>query len=87
MRKSRFASALVMLVAMVVLTGCLFDPEPVETTKAQAQSVADSLVYVKSKNGLCFGVGTTARFSTSGSVAQSSVMVHVECDKVGLGPS
>jgi hypothetical protein len=45
---------------MLALTGCL-EPSAEVTKPNEAQALADALVYVKAKNGLCFGVGTTSR--------------------------
>lgn len=75
-----------LIVALAVLmTACgVFEPD-VEVTKPQhAQEAADSFVYVKAKNGLCFGVTTLSRMSTGGYVAMNNIIVHVPCEAVGL---
>ena len=68
------------------LSACLA-PEVEETKPTDAQSLVDGLVYVKAKNGLCFGVGTTSRVSTGGTVAMSNVLVQVDCNSVTLSPT
>ena len=59
----RFRTVVFVAVAMAALSGCL-EPSAEKTAPADAQMLADSLVYVKAKNGLCFGVGTTSRVDT-----------------------
>lgn len=80
----KFLTLAVFLAVSFGITGCLFDPEVEKTTQVHAQKLADSLVYVKARNGLCFGVTTTSRVATSGSAAVSNMMVNVPCEKVNL---
>ena len=71
-------------ISCLMLSGCL-EPEAEKTDRKEAQKLADSLEYVKSnKTGICFGVGTTSRLSTNGTVAYNNVMVVVDCKSVGL---
>lgn len=73
------------LVAVTALVGCnLFEPSVEETKPEDAQTLVDSLVYVKAKNGLCFGVTTTSRMATSGSAAYNNHLVQVDCATVKL---
>jgi len=78
--KHRIAIA---LAACLALTGCL-EPSPEETTPKSAKELVDAMVYVKAKNGLCFGVATTTRWSTNGTAAAANIVVEVACEKVGL---
>ncbi len=83
MRKQFFP--LVAILA-VCLSGCdgLMTPDIEKTKPDDAQKLVDSLVYVKSNKGICFGVTTTSRMNTSGAVAYSQLVVPIECSKVGL---
>ena len=49
-----------------------------------AMTLADALVYVKAKNGLCFGIGTTSRMDTGGRLSYTNQVVNVPCAAVGL---
>ena len=71
------------LAAALAMTGCL-EPSAETTKPADAQTLADALVYVKAKNGLCFGVGTTSRMDTGARLSYTNQMVHVPCAAVGL---
>lgn len=82
--KTRLAALLGLVLTAVVLSGCPFNPSAEETSVQDAQALADSITYVKAKNGLCFGVTTTSKFSTSGSISMSNQMVHVPCEAVVL---
>jgi hypothetical protein len=59
------------------MTGCL-EPSAKVTKLDDAQTLANALVYVKAKNGLCFGVGTTSRMSTN------ATLVYSNCAAVGI---
>jgi hypothetical protein len=54
------------------------------TKPTEAQALVDALVYVKAKNGLCFGVGTTSRMDTGARLSYTNQVVHVPCAAVGL---
>lgn len=72
-----------LLLLCLALTGCL-EPSVKETKPDDAQTLVDSMVYVRAKNGLCFGVGTTSRMSTNGTLAYANQVVTVPCEAVGL---
>lgn len=72
-----------MLGITLTLTGCL-EPSAEATKPQDAQTLADALVYVKAKNGLCFGVGTTSRMDTGARLSYTNQVVHVPCAAVGL---
>jgi hypothetical protein len=72
-----------MLGVTAALTGCL-EPSTEVTKPTEAQALADSLVYVKAKNGLCFGVGTTSRMDSGAKLSYTNQVVHVPCAAVGL---
>ena len=82
MFKSIYTIALVIVVTFS-LTGCL-GPTPEKTSVKEAQELADSLMFVKSNKGICFGVGTVSRMSTNATVAMNNVMVTVDCKAVGF---
>lgn len=67
----------------IILLGIIFGfgctPTPLETTPADAQGIIDSMVYVKAKNGLCFGVATVQRVNSNGAIAQNIIAVSVPC--------
>jgi hypothetical protein len=65
-----------------VLYGCTQQPK--ETESDEAQTLVDSMKYVKAKNGLCFGVVTVDRFSSNGTTARNQMIVPAECSKIGL---
>jgi hypothetical protein len=68
-----------------LLSACdVLNPSAEKTEPVDAQALVDALVYVKAKNGLCFGVGTTSRISTGGSATYSNHVVNVLCEDVGL---
>lgn len=67
--------------AALVLSGCRLT-EASDTPPAAAQKVADSFVYTKARNGLCFGVATQTRVSTGGSLTENVLVVNVPCDAV-----
>lgn len=71
------------LLASAALSGCL-EPSAEATKPTDAQALVDAMVYVKAKNGLCFGIATTSRMSTNVSIAYSNVAVVVPCGAVGL---
>ena len=64
------------------LCGCT--PTPQNTHTADAQAVVDAMTYVKSKVGICYGVATVSRVSTTGSWAVNQMIVSVNCQSVGL---
>lgn len=66
----------------LALSGCA--PTPQETAPNEAQALVGSMVYVRAKNGLCFGVSTTARLDTGGKLSQTNQVVHVPCAAAGL---
>lgn len=66
-----------------VLVGCKLT-SPTETDRKSVQEVADSLHYVKARNGLCFGVTLMERISTSGAYTENFLIVNVPCQAVGL---
>jgi hypothetical protein len=77
---------LILAVAMVCtapLSGCL-EPTAEKTSVTDAQALVDAMTFVKSKHGLCFGIGTVSRISTNGTSAMSNVAVSVDCKAVGL---
>lgn len=71
--------AVLLASSTLLLAGC-FEPEPEETKPEDAQALVDSMVFVKSKQGLCFGVSTTSRFNTGGVASYSNQVVWVPCD-------
>jgi hypothetical protein len=64
--------------------GVNMTPQPEVTKPEEAQALVDSMVYVKNKRGLCFGITTVSRMSTSGSVAVNQSVVEIDCKKVDL---
>ena len=72
-----------LLCITLALSGCL-EPSAEVTKPDEAQALADSLVYVKAKNGLCFGVGTTSRMDTGVKLSYTNQVVYVPCMAVGL---
>lgn len=64
------------------LGGCT--PTPTVTKPTDAQALVEALTFVKAKNGLCYGVATVERFSSSGSLAVNQSVVPVDCGRVGL---
>lgn len=73
----------VSLACAAMLSGCL-EPEAAKTSLKDAQALVDAMTFVKSKHGLCFGIGTVSRMSTNGSLAMNNVAVVVDCKAVGL---
>lgn len=71
------------LACAALLSGCL-EPESEKTSVKDAQALADAMTFVKSKHGLCFGIGTVSRMSTSATFAMNNVAVVVDCKAVGL---
>ena len=69
--------------AALLIAGCRMT-EPSETPAADAREVVDSLVYVKARNGICFGVTTMTRLSSSGSITENVLLVSVSWEGVGL---
>lgn len=80
MKKKMVALA---LACTALLNGCL-EPLPEKTSVKDAQELADAMTFVKSKRGLCFGIGTVSRVSTNGTLAMNNVAVVVDCSAVGL---
>ena len=74
---------ILILLCAVALAGCM-EPSAEETKPADAKTLADALVYVKAKNGLCFGVGTTSRMDTGAKISYTNQIVAVQCSDVGL---
>ena len=72
-----------LLCLTLALSGCL-EPSAEVTKPDEAKTLADSLVYVKAKNGLCFGVGTTSRMDSGARLSYTNQLVHVPCVAVGL---
>lgn len=75
------------LITICLLSGCVkdfFAPEVTQTSQQDAQTYVDSLVFVKHKNGLCFGVTTYNKMSTNISQSTSIIVTNVPCEKVGL---
>lgn len=71
------------LALALLLTGCL-EPEAVPTKPADAQALADHIVYVKDRRGICYAVTSVQRLSTSGSLAENIMFASVDCEKAGL---
>jgi hypothetical protein len=72
-------------VVALALVGCDGLIPDVEKTKpSDAKALVDSFVFVKSAKGLCFGVATTSRVSTNGTVAWNQIVVPVDCEKAGI---
>lgn len=67
----------------IFLGGCM-KPTSKPTKPGDAQALAEALAYVKARNGLCFGVGTTSRINSSGQISYSNHIAHVPCEVVGL---
>lgn len=81
---NRKISAIALLLSCAaMLSGCL-EPSPEKTSVKEAQELADAMTFVKSKHGLCFGIGTVSRMTTNGSMAMNNVAVSVDCTAVGL---
>lgn len=69
----------------IFLAGCnWFQPLVEETKPQQVSEIVESFQYIKAKNGLCFGVTTTARLNTGGNFAYNNHVVNVSCEKIGL---
>ena len=79
----RLRTVVFVAMAAAALSGCL-EPSAEKTAPADAQMLADALVYVKAKNGLCFGVGTTLRVDTGAKLSYTNQVVHVPCAMVGF---
>jgi len=78
-----------MLIAALIaltLSGCegAFTPEPVVTKSSDASKLVESIIYVKAKNGICFGVTGVGKLSTGGHYNESQMVVVVDCGKVNL---
>lgn len=69
--------------AALLIAGCRMT-EPSETPVEDAREVVESLVYVKARNGLCFGVTTMTRGSSSGSFTENVLLASIPCEGVGL---
>ena len=82
MSKQIFSIAMALTCAAMV-SGCL-EPEAEMTSVKDAQALADAMTFVKSKHGLCFGIGTVSRVSTNATLAMNNVAVVVDCKAVGL---
>lgn len=52
-------------------------PQVEKTEVKDAQALVDSFLYVKAKNGLCFGITTTSRISSNIIVAENNHVVLV----------
>ena len=76
-------TTILILLAAAAMSGCL-EPSAETTKPTDAQTLAEALVYVKAKNGLCFGVGTTSRMDTGARLSYTNQLVHVPCAAVGL---
>ena len=68
------------LILLALLVGCTPSVEKTETHDAVA--LVNSLVFVKAKNGLCYGVTSTSRISSNMTVAINQMIVSVDCAKV-----
>jgi hypothetical protein len=75
--------SILLLSVALVLAAC--SPTPEVTKPKDAQQLVDSLVFVQSKAGLCFGVTTTSRVSTSMSYSESVIIVTVDCNAIPKG--
>lgn len=71
------------LACAAMVSGCL-EPEAEKTSVKDAQALVDAMTFVKSKHGLCFGIGTVSRMSTNATLAMNNVAVVVDCKAVGL---
>ena len=73
-------------VVALALVGCdgLMTLDVEKTKPSDAKALVDSFVFVKSAKGLCFGVATTSRVSTNGTVAWNQIVVPVDCEKAGI---
>jgi hypothetical protein len=74
----KFSLIALVLLCTGFLAACDGDGSP--ASPKDAQSIADSMTYVKAKNGLCFG----AAQAMNSDISNSYVMVVVPCEKVGL---
>lgn len=83
--RMRYVLLATSLAVAALFTACSewFAPSVEPTSVKDAQDLADSLVFVKAKNGLCYGVTTTSRLATNFHAAEAVLMVNVPCDKVG----
>ena len=70
--------------AIALLSAC--SPTVRKTEPTDAQNLVDAFVFVKAKNGLCFGVSTTSRLDTGGNTSYTFQVVPVPCAAVGLEP-
>ena len=75
-------TTVLILAAAAALAACTPTPQTTEPTEAQA--VVDAMTYVKSKVGICYGVTTVTRISSSMTLAVNQMIVAVDCSKVGL---
>lgn len=66
------------LLLLASLVACDGDGSP--ASPKDAQSIANSMTYVKAKNGLCFGVVQ----SMNSDISSSYSVVNVPCDAAGL---
>lgn len=67
----------------LLLTGCL-ETEAVVTKPEDAQDLANHIVYVKDKRGICYAVASVHRMSTGGHLAENVLFTAVDCEKAGL---
>lgn len=79
----RISTITLALACAAMLSGCL-EPGAEKTSEKEAQALVDAMTFVKSKHGICFGIGTISRMSTSGTLAMNNVAVVVDCKTVGL---
>ena len=70
------------ILALATLTAC--SPVVEKTEYKDAQALVDSFLFVKAKNGLCYGVTTTSRVSSNITVAENNHVVFVPCSSIGL---
>jgi hypothetical protein len=77
---------LVLIAALALpLAGCdWFAPKVKITEPQQVYELVNSLTYIKSVKGPCYGVTTTARMNTGGNLAYNNHIVYVPCNEVGL---
>jgi len=80
----RHLLTILLITSLSTLSGC-WTPTPTKTESSDAQELVDSMTYVRSKkSGLCFGVATVEKLSSSGSFSANVVAVPVDCATVGL---
>lgn len=69
---------IIALIFCSTLAGCL-TPDPRVTKPEDAQALVDAMVYVRAKNGACYGVATVVRVGTNGAAAENQMIVPADC--------